>query len=63
MIINIRFTLLCIIAISLQAVAVSAELTHQFNSPAFSGIGWSSHVLTIEQMEADLAKKKAKTAK
>lgn len=57
MIIIIRFTLLCIIAISLQAVAVSAELTHQFNSPAFSGIGWSSHVLTIEQMEAARSQK------
>jgi hypothetical protein len=31
--------------------ANSAELTHQFNSPAFSGIGYSSHVLTIYQLE------------
>lgn len=52
MIIIIRFTLLCIFAISFQAVAFSAELTHQFYSPSFSGIGWSAHVLTIEQMEA-----------
>lgn len=29
----------------------SAELQHQFNSPAFSGIGYSSHVLTIKQLE------------
>jgi hypothetical protein len=31
--------------------ANSAELTHNFNSPAFSGIGYSSHVLTIYQLE------------
>jgi hypothetical protein len=37
---------------SVSASAFSAELVHQFNSPSFSGMGWSSHVLTIEQMEA-----------
>jgi hypothetical protein len=37
---------------SISVTCWSAELVHQFNSPAFSGIGWSSHVLTIEQMEA-----------
>ena len=34
------------------SVASPTELVHQFNSPAFSGIGYSSHVLTIEQLEA-----------
>ena len=29
----------------------AAELQHNFNSPAFSGIGYSNHVLTIQQME------------
>jgi len=29
----------------------ATELVHQFNSPAFSGQGYSSHVLTIEQLE------------
>jgi hypothetical protein len=33
------------------SIAVSAELTHQFNSPSFSGIGYSSHVLTLLQLE------------
>lgn len=28
-----------------------AELQHSFNSPAFSGVGYSSHVLTIKQLE------------
>lgn len=31
--------------------AAASELIHQFNSPSFSGVGWSSHVLTIEQLE------------
>lgn len=39
--------------------SMSAELTHQFNSPAFSGVGFSSHVLTIKQLE-DQAKEKNK---
>ena len=40
-------------ALMLVAAGVSAtELVHQFNSPAFNGIGYSSHVLTIEQLEA-----------
>jgi hypothetical protein len=30
----------------------AAELTHQFNSPSFNGVGYSSHVLSIEQLEA-----------
>lgn len=29
----------------------AAELQHTFNSPSFSGIGYSSHVLTIKQLE------------
>jgi hypothetical protein len=44
-----------IIIIALLAVSTRAgatELVHQFNSPAFSGMGYSSHVLTIEQLEA-----------
>lgn len=39
-----------IIALS-AAPAFSSELVHQFSSPSFSGIGYSSHVLTIEQLE------------
>jgi hypothetical protein len=41
--------LLCTILVS--SGANSAELTHNFNSPAFSGLGYSSHVLTIKQLE------------
>lgn len=31
--------------------AYGAELQHSFNSPSFSGVGYSSHVLTIKQLE------------
>jgi hypothetical protein len=39
-----------LLVIALRAGAT--EIVHQFNSPAFSGVGYSSHVLTIEQLEA-----------
>ncbi len=45
----------------LPLTAISAEMTHQFNSPAFSGQGYSSHVLTIKQLE-DQAKDKNRAA-
>jgi len=41
--------------------ASSAELQYQFNSPSFSGIGYSSHVLTVKQLE-DQAKSNNKAA-
>lgn len=46
-----------IITSTMASTAVTAgELVHQFNSPAFSGQGYSSHVLTIEQLEANRKK-------
>jgi hypothetical protein len=42
--------IMALLVIALRAGAT--ELVHQFNSPAFSGVGYSSHVLTIEQLEA-----------
>jgi hypothetical protein len=45
------------------AFPVWAQLVHQFNSPAFSGQGHSSHVLTIEQLEATRKKAIADAAK
>jgi len=32
------------------AIASASELKHSFRSPAFNGIGYSSHVLTIENL-------------
>jgi hypothetical protein len=43
--------------------ASNADLTFQFNSPAFSGIGYSSHVLTIEQIESQRRQKLKDEAK
>ena len=43
-----------ILATSISASAT--ELVHEFKSPAFSGIGYSSHVLTIEQLESNRRK-------
>jgi hypothetical protein len=41
-----------LLALLLFAPALSsAELVQQFKNPAFNGIGWSSHVLTIDSIE------------
>lgn len=58
--------IICALAI-IPAIA-SAELAQQFKNPTFSGQGWASHVLTVEQMrsgaksqqEAKAAAEKAK---
>lgn len=39
-----------LIAIALLPTLAQAELVQQFKDPTFSGQGWASHVLTIEQM-------------
>lgn len=38
-------------------VAFAGELVHQFNSPSFSGVGYSSHVLTLDQLESQRKQK------
>lgn len=38
------------IATMLTLASANAELVQQFKDPTFSGQGWASHVLTIEQM-------------
>ena len=50
---KISLVILIVVANSVNAT----ELTHQFISPAFSGQGWSQHVLTIEQLEAQRKQK------
>jgi hypothetical protein len=40
-----------ICALALIPCLASAELVHQFKNPAFNGIGWSSHALTIDSIE------------
>lgn len=39
-----------------SGVLSASELVHQFLSPAFNGQGYSSHVLTIEQIESQRKK-------
>lgn len=43
--------LLAFLLLILSSTAYSAELQHTFNSPSFSGIGYSNHTLTIHQLE------------
>ena len=45
-------TIIISVLASVVAFTAHAQLVHQFNSPSFSGQGYSSHVLTIEQLEA-----------
>jgi hypothetical protein len=40
-----------LMCLGLASTVHASELIHQFNSPSFSGIGYSSHVLTLEQLE------------
>jgi len=51
---TITFALIMLLVTS---TAGSAELLHSFNSPAFNGVGYSSHVVTIEQIEASRKQK------
>jgi hypothetical protein len=53
--------LVAIGAILVASASNSAELQHIFSSPSFSGIGYSSHVLTLYQLETQ-AKDKNKAA-
>ena len=53
---------------SVIALSQASEIVHQFNSPAFSGVGFSSHTLTIYSQElsrklAIAAEKKAEVLK
>lgn len=53
---------------SVISLSQASEIVHQFNSPAFSGIGYSSHTLTIYTQElsrklAIAAEKKAEVLK
>jgi hypothetical protein len=59
---------LLVLCMMLAGTANSSEIVHQFNSPSFSGIGYSSHTLTIYSQElsrklAVAAEKKAELLK
>jgi hypothetical protein len=46
-----KIALLAVMMAAITSNQANAELTHQFKNPAFSGVGYSSHVLTIESIE------------
>jgi hypothetical protein len=49
--VNMNKTLASIgVVLALASASVNAELIQQFKNPTFSGQGWASHVLTLEQM-------------
>ena len=49
------------VAMLAMPASYAAEIQHSFSSPSFSGIGYSSHVLTLYQLESQ-AKDKNKSA-
>ena len=53
--------LLLLSSIVFQTNSYSAQIDHSFSSPSFSGVGYSSHVLTLKQLE-DQAKATNKSA-
>jgi Type VIII secretion system (T8SS), CsgF protein len=52
---RLRNSLLVLLIITSNSNA--SELVHQFNSPSFNGVGYSTHVLTIETIEAQRRQK------
>jgi len=42
--------------LAISPIAKSSELEYRFSSPAFNGNGYSSHVLTIEQLQTNRKK-------
>lgn len=50
-----KMLLLVIVTFSMDISAT--ELTFNYNSPSFSGIGYSSHVLTLNQLETQATEK------
>ena len=56
------------LCLSVAGATYASEIVHQFNSPAFNGIGYSSHALTIYNQELSrklsiAAEKKAEALK
>ena len=52
-----RVILRNLILLCLSNSVYASELTHQFNSPSFNGMGYSSHTLTIYQLETQRQQK------
>ena len=52
-----KWTIFLISMLSIPSFAFAGQMIHQFKSPAFTGNGYSAHVLTIENQE--FSRKKA----
>ena len=50
-----KFLITIVLCITATA-STASDLTFNFNSPAFNGVGYSSHILTIEQLETNRRK-------
>lgn len=50
-------TKILLTALLLSSSAIASELQFQYKSPSFSGIGYSAHVLTIDNLEASRRQK------
>lgn len=55
------FTRVVLVTSLLISSVQAGEMVHQFSSPAFSGQGYSTHILTIKQLE-DQAKERNESA-
>ena len=53
----IKKTLLVLTYIALCNSLLASEMTHEFKNPSFSGNGYSSHVLSINQLEVQRKQK------
>ena len=47
----------------LPTISMTSELVHEFKNPSFSGNGYSSHVLSIEQLQYNREKQVKDDAK
>jgi hypothetical protein len=54
--------IISILAFLVANSVTAAEMVHTFNSPAFNGQGYSSHVLTLEQLETQAEDKQEAAA-
>lgn len=46
-----RKVLISLLLLSLSSPAFAGDIVQQFKNPAFSGYGWSSHAMSIENQE------------
>jgi len=52
-----------LLSMLLSSASYATEMQFQFRSPAFNGVGYSAHVLTIENLEATRRQKQIDDAK